>query len=70
MEAFGPGRVVIDVQRHRRREQEAANQALLDLADALGLRAVATNGVRHAAPKGRALLDVLTCIRVYRKIVL
>ena len=52
VEAFGPGRVVLDVQRHRRREEEAANQALLDLADALGLRAVATNGVRHATPEG------------------
>jgi error-prone DNA polymerase len=66
VEAFGPGRVFLDVQRHRRREQEAGNQALLDLADALGLRAVATNGVRHAASKGRALLDVLTCIREKR----
>jgi error-prone DNA polymerase len=66
VEAFGPARVVLDVQRHRRREQEAANQALVDLADALGLRAVATNGVRHASPKGRALLDVLTCIREKR----
>ncbi len=66
VEAFGPGRVVLDVQRHRRREQEAANQALLDLADALGLKAVATNGVRHATSKGRALLDVLTCIREKR----
>jgi error-prone DNA polymerase len=66
VEAFGPGRVVLDVQRHRRREQEAANQALLDLADALGLRAVATNGVRHATSPGRALLDVLTCIREKR----
>ena len=64
--AFGRGRVFIDVQRHRRREQEAANQALLDLADALGLAAVATNGVRHARSKGRALLDVLTCIREKR----
>jgi error-prone DNA polymerase len=66
VEAFGPRRVALDVQRHRRREQEAANQALLDLADALGLRAVATNGVRHATSKGRALLDVLTCIREKR----
>ncbi len=57
---------MLDVQRHRRREQEAANQALLDLADALGLRAVATNGVRHATSRGRALLDVLTCIREKR----
>jgi len=66
VEAFGPGRVLLDVQRHRRREQEAANQALLDLADALGLRAVASNGVRHATSQRRALQDVLTCIREKR----
>ena len=66
VEAFGPGRVFLDVQRHRRREQEAANQALLDLADTLGLRAVASNGVRHATSQRRALLDVLTCIREKR----
>src|SRR6266568_520913 len=63
LQAFGAANVFLDVQRHRRREQEAANQALLDMADALGLRAVATNGVRHAAARGRPLLDVLTCIR-------
>ncbi len=66
VEAFGPGRVFLDVQRHRRREQEAANQGLLDLADALGLRAVASNGVRHATSPRRALQDVLTCIREKR----
>jgi error-prone DNA polymerase len=60
---FGARNVVMGVQRHRRRDQEAANQALLDLADALGVRAVGTNGVRHAAPGGRLLLDVFTCIR-------
>jgi error-prone DNA polymerase len=64
--AFGPDRVRLDVQRHRRRAQEAANQALLDLGGALGLKAVATNGVRHATASGRALLDVLTCIREKR----
>ncbi len=66
LQAFGPSRVFLDVQRHRRREQEAANGALLDMADALGLRAVATNGVRHATSRGRPLLDVLTCIREKR----
>ncbi|MGE0453826.1 MAG: error-prone DNA polymerase [Vicinamibacteria bacterium] len=55
--------VVIDVERHRRREQEARNQALVELADARGLQAVASNGVRHARSRGRALFDVLTCIR-------
>jgi error-prone DNA polymerase len=66
VQAFGAENVRLDVQRHRRRDQEAANRALLDLADALGLGAVATNGVRHAAPKGRFLLDALTCIREKR----
>src|SRR5262245_47669250 len=54
---FGAANVAIDVQRHRRRRQEAANQALVALADSLGLAAVATNGVRHARSTGRALMD-------------
>ncbi len=63
---FGAGQVAVEVQRHRRRAQEAANQALLDLAEASGLTAVATGGVRHARAPRRALLDVLTCIREKR----
>jgi error-prone DNA polymerase len=63
LQAFGAKSVVVEVQRHRRRRQEAANQALLDLAGALGLTAVCTGGVRHARASGRFLLDVLTCIR-------
>jgi error-prone DNA polymerase len=66
VQAFGTANVFLDIQRHRRREQEAANQTLLDMADALGLGAVATNGVRHAVSRGRPLLDVLTCIREKR----
>jgi error-prone DNA polymerase len=66
--AFGRDRVFLEFQRHRRREQEAANQALLDLAGALGLRAVATNGVRHATSRGRVLCDAMTCIREKRKL--
>jgi len=64
--AFGARNVAIDIQRHRCREQEAANQALLDMAESLGLTAVATNGVRHAVSRGRPLLDALTCIREKR----
>jgi error-prone DNA polymerase len=66
LRVFGARNTAIDVQRHRRRRQEAANKDLLDLADALGLPAVATNGVRHARAPGRALLDVMTCIREHR----
>jgi error-prone DNA polymerase len=61
--AFGDRNVAVEVQRHRRRRQERANQALLDLADATGLPAVAAGGVRHARAGGRFLLDVLTCVR-------
>ena len=51
VEAFGPGRVCLDVQRHRRREQEAANQALLDL----GRRARAPGrGHERRAPRDAA----------------
>jgi error-prone DNA polymerase len=63
LQAFGAKNVAVEVQRHRRRRQEAANQAMLDLADALGLTPVCTGGVRHARASGRFLLDVFTCIR-------
>jgi error-prone DNA polymerase len=63
---FDSDHLVIDIQRHRRRANEAANQALQQLAEAHHLTAVATNGVRHARAKGRALLDILTCIREKR----
>ncbi len=66
VEVFGRRGVVIEVQRHRRREQETVNQELLDAASGLGLGAVATNGVRYATARGRALLDVLACVREKR----
>jgi error-prone DNA polymerase len=60
---FDSRHFAIDVQRHRRRDQAEVNAALLDLAAARKLTAVATNGVRHAVARDRALLDVLTCVR-------
>jgi error-prone DNA polymerase len=66
LQAFGAKNVAIDVQRHRCREKQAAHEALLDLAGSLGLLAVATNGVRHARARGRALMDVFTCLREKR----
>jgi error-prone DNA polymerase len=64
--AFGGARVVIEVQRHRRRAQERSNRALLDLAAAARLTAIATGGARHAKASGRVLLDAMTCIREKR----
>jgi error-prone DNA polymerase len=60
---FGANNVCIEVQRHLLRDEEADNQALVDLASAFHLPVVATNGVRFAEPAKRPLYDVLTCIR-------
>jgi error-prone DNA polymerase len=57
--AFPGGSVVVDVQRHFLREEEARNQALREM----GLPLVAVNGVSHATREERPLMDVLTCIR-------
>ena len=61
--SFGAPNVCIEVQRHLLRDEEADNQALVDLASAFHVPVVATNGVRFAEPANRPLYDVLTCIR-------
>ena len=60
---FGAANVCVEIQRHLLRDEEADNQALVDLASAFHLPVVATNGVRFAEPADRPLYDVLTCIR-------
>jgi error-prone DNA polymerase len=60
---FGRGNVYVELQRHHSREQEARNQAAVALARECGLPLLATNGVSHAAPRDREVLDALTCIR-------
>ncbi|RPH57111.1 PHP domain-containing protein, partial [bacterium] len=59
---FG-GRVHVELQRHRLREEEHRNQALLDLARRSRLPLLATNGVRYARAEDKPLHDVLTAIR-------
>src|SRR5439155_25688467 len=59
---FGRDRTYVEVQRHFRRDEDAANRQLIDLAEAFRLPLVATNGVRFATPRERPLFDVLTCI--------
>src|SRR6266478_6235727 len=60
---FDP-RLAVDVHRHGERAGERLARCLADLAAAHRVPVVATNDVRHAAPEGRPLLDVLTCIRL------
>jgi error-prone DNA polymerase len=59
---FGAGNVYVELQRHGWREQEARNQALIELAKGK-LPLLATNGVTHATQERRELQDVLTCVR-------
>jgi error-prone DNA polymerase len=60
---FGRGNVCVELQRHLRRDEEADNHQLRDLAAAFHVPVLATNGVRFAEPADRPLYDVLTCIR-------
>ncbi|HXN50875.1 MAG TPA: error-prone DNA polymerase [Candidatus Acidoferrum sp.] len=60
---FGRGNVYVELQRHFGREEEARNQAAVEIARKLSLPLLATNGVCHAVPDERELLDVLSCIR-------
>jgi len=60
---FGAGNVFVELQRHYRREQEARNQKLIDLASRKKLPLLATNGVTQTTAERRELQDVLTCLR-------
>jgi error-prone DNA polymerase len=65
-ELFGHQNVYVELQRHFLREEEARNHAAIEIAEKLGLPLLATNGVRHAVPQRREVLDVFTCIRNHR----
>ncbi len=60
--SFGRGNVFVELQRHYRRDQEARNQSLVELAGSLGLPLLATNGATYATEERRNLQDVLTCV--------
>jgi error-prone DNA polymerase len=65
-ELFGRENVYVELQRHHSRKEEARNQAAVEIARKLSLPLLATNGVCHALPQERELLDVFTCIRHHR----
>jgi len=74
---FGRENVYVELQRHFHREEEARNQAAVEIARSLDLALLATNGVFYAAPtrgvgdgshasSEREVLDVFTCLRNHR----
>ena len=65
-EFFGRGNVYVELQRHHRREEEARNQAAVEIARKLSLPLVATNGVCYSSPREREILDVFTSLRHHR----
>jgi error-prone DNA polymerase len=60
---YTPENVYLELQRHFHRDQEARNQAVIELAREMRAPMVATNGVCYAQPSERELLDVFTCLR-------
>jgi error-prone DNA polymerase len=60
---FKPENVYLELQRHFDRDEEARNQAVMELARSMRAPLVATNGVCYAQPGERELLDVFTCLR-------
>ena len=60
---FGHGNVYVELQRHFHREQEARNRAAIEIARAMHLPLLATNGASYATPRERELADVFTAIR-------
>ncbi|HTY55261.1 MAG TPA: error-prone DNA polymerase, partial [Candidatus Binataceae bacterium] len=60
---FGAGNLFIDLQRHLDADEERRNRKLAALAETAHIPLIATNDVCHSGAE-RALLDVLTCIRL------
>ena len=63
VEAFGPGQVYVELQRHRVRGEDRAVSALVDLARSQRLPLLATNAVEHAEISGREIADIFRCLR-------
>lgn len=62
---FGPGRLHVELQRHRVRGEERELAFLRDLARAQHLPLLATGGVNYATRTAREVADVFTCLRLH-----
>src|SRR6266478_3657784 len=65
-EIFGRQNVYVELQRHFHREEEYRNRVAIEIAEALQLPLLATNGVNYAAPRERELADAFIALRHHR----
>jgi error-prone DNA polymerase len=65
-ELFGRHNVYVELQRHFSIAEERRNQVAIEIARSFKLPLLATNGVSHATPAQREILDVFTCLRHHR----
>jgi error-prone DNA polymerase len=65
-EIFGRNNVYVELQRHFHRDEEYRNRVAIEIARALNLPLIATNGVTYATPRERELADAFTALRHHR----
>src|SRR5208282_2685280 len=65
-EIFGQPNVYVELQRHFHREEEYRNRVAIEIAEALHLLLLATNGVNYATPRERELADAFTALQHHR----
>jgi error-prone DNA polymerase len=63
---FGSSNVYVELQRHFQRHEEYRNRVAIEIAQALHLPLLATNGVNYAAPHKRELADAFTALHHHR----
>ena len=67
-EIFGTKNVYVELQRHFHRDEEYRNRVATQIAQALHLPLLATNGVNYATPRERELADAFTALHHKRTI--
>ncbi|MGP0095454.1 MAG: DNA polymerase III subunit alpha [Terriglobales bacterium] len=65
-EIFSRPNVYVEVQRHFQRDEEYRNRVAIEIAEALQLPVLATNGVDYAMLQERELADAFTALRHHR----
>lgn len=61
---FGPDRVYVELQHHCLLGDPLLLRQMVEVADTVGLRCVATNGVQQAVREDHGLLNLMTCSRL------